>query len=211
MGADRDGRIRSRERPARGHGPRAAGPTLAVAATPASPARARPAAKCNLTEADCRPDISPLLNSLFRLGTGRKFPVMHAANSLFRWAPEAATGGLQVYMSLRLQGFSAQTPIRRWRNSLLAGNSESAFADGRRRAERRRASPSGLAPWRGPQLKFSSLKKSAPLSSTTMKAGKFSTSIRHTASIPSSGYSCVSTFLMQSCASRAAGPPIEPR
>ena len=59
--------------------------------------------------------------------------------------------------------------------------------------------------------KFSSLKKSAPLSSITMKAGKSSTSMRQIASIPSSGYSSTSTFLMQSCASRAAGPPIEPR
>src|SRR6476646_3821110 len=54
-------------------------------------------------------------------------------------------------------------------------------------------------------------KKSLPLSSTTMKAGKSSTSIRHTASMPSSGYSSTSTLLMQSWASRAAGPPIEPR
>ena len=60
-------------------------PRAAVAATPGSPARARPAAKCNLTEADCRLDVSPLLNSLFRRGTGGKFPVMQAANSLFRW------------------------------------------------------------------------------------------------------------------------------
>jgi hypothetical protein len=59
--------------------------------------------------------------------------------------------------------------------------------------------------------KFSSLKKSAPLSSITMNAGKSSTSMRQIASIPSSGYSSTSTFLMQSCASRAAGPPIEPR
>jgi hypothetical protein len=54
-------------------------------------------------------------------------------------------------------------------------------------------------------------KKSLPLSSTTMNAGKSSTSIRQTASMPSSGYSRTSTFLMQSWASRAAGPPIEPR
>jgi hypothetical protein len=31
------------------------------------------------------------------------------------------------------------------------------------------------------------------------------------ASMPSSGYSSTSTLRMQSCASRAAGPPIEPR
>ena len=54
-------------------------------------------------------------------------------------------------------------------------------------------------------------KKSLPLSSTTMNAGKSTTSIFHTASMPSSAYSRTSTFLMQSFASRAAGPPIEPR
>ncbi len=59
--------------------------------------------------------------------------------------------------------------------------------------------------------KFSSRKKSLPLSSMTMKAGKFSTSIRQIASMPSSGYSTTSTLRMQSCARRAAGPPIEPR
>src|SRR5450631_412060 len=55
------------------------------------------------------------------------------------------------------------------------------------------------------------LKKSFPLSSTKMKAGKFSTSIRQTASMPSSGKSMHSTFLMFSSASTAAGPPMEPR
>jgi RNA polymerase sigma-70 factor (ECF subfamily) len=59
--------------------------------------------------------------------------------------------------------------------------------------------------------RLTSAKKSPPLSSTTMKAGKSSTSMRQTASIPSSGYSSTSTLRMQSCASRAAGPPIEPR
>ena len=54
-------------------------------------------------------------------------------------------------------------------------------------------------------------KKSLPLSSTTMKAGKSCTSIFQTASMPSSGYSSTSTFLMFSWASTAAGPPIEPR
>ena len=58
---------------------------------------------------------------------------------------------------------------------------------------------------------LTSAKKSLPLSSTTMKAGKSSTSIFQTASMPSSSYSSTSTCLMQSCASRAAGPPIEPR
>src|SRR5690606_36354818 len=56
-----------------------------------------------------------------------------------------------------------------------------------------------------------SAKKSWPLSSTTMNAGKSSTSMRHTASIPSSGYSSTSTLRMQSWARRAAGPPMEPR
>ena len=45
-------------------------------------------------------------------------------------------------------------------------------------------------------------KKSLPLSSTMMKAGKFSTSMRQMASIPSSSYSWISTFLMQFLASR---------
>jgi len=36
-------------------------------------------------------------------------------------------------------------------------------------------------------------KKSSPLSFTMMKAGKSSTSMRHTASMPSSGYSRTST------------------
>jgi len=54
-------------------------------------------------------------------------------------------------------------------------------------------------------------KKSFPLSSTTMNAGKSSTSIFHTASMPSSGYSSTSTLRMLFCARIAAGPPIEPR
>ncbi len=54
-------------------------------------------------------------------------------------------------------------------------------------------------------------KKSFPLSSTMMNAGKFSTSIRQMASMPSSSYSSISTFLMQFFARMAAGPPIEPR
>src|SRR5829696_1747158 len=49
-----------------------------------------------------------------------------------------------------------------------------------------------------------SAKKSLPLSSTTMNAGKSSTWIFQTASMPSSGYSSTSTCLMQSWASRAA-------
>lgn len=55
------------------------------------------------------------------------------------------------------------------------------------------------------------LKKSFPLSSTRMKAGKSSTSIFQMASIPSSGYSTTSTFLMFSSARRAAAPPMDPR
>ena len=44
-----------------------------------------------------------------------------------------------------------------------------------------------------------------------MNAGKSLTSIRQTASMPSSGYSTTSIPVMQSLASRAAAPPIEPR
>ena len=58
---------------------------------------------------------------------------------------------------------------------------------------------------------FSCLKKSLPLSSTKMNAGKFSTSIFQIASIPSSGYSTHSMLLMLFCAKIAAGPPIEPK
>mmetsp|Transcript_8139 Transcript_8139/g.20017 ORF Transcript_8139/g.20017 Transcript_8139/m.20017 type:complete len:103 (-) Transcript_8139:1840-2148(-) len=56
-----------------------------------------------------------------------------------------------------------------------------------------------------------SLKKSSPLSSTTMNAGKSSTSIFQTASIPSSLLSNTSTFLMQFLANIAAGPPMLPK
>ena len=42
---------------------------------------------------------------------------------------------------------------------------------------------------------MTSAKKSLPLSSTTMKAGKSTTSIFQTASMPSSGYSRTSTLL----------------
>jgi hypothetical protein len=59
--------------------------------------------------------------------------------------------------------------------------------------------------------RLSSLKKSLPLLSITMKAGKFSTSMRQIASIPSSGYSTTSTLLMQFSARFAAEPPIDPR
>ena len=44
-----------------------------------------------------------------------------------------------------------------------------------------------------------------------MKAGKSTTSMRQIASMPSSGYSSTSTFLMQCSARFAAAPPIEPR
>jgi hypothetical protein len=57
----------------------------------------------------------------------------------------------------------------------------------------------------------SCLKKSLPLSSTRMNAGKSTTSIFQTASMPSSGKSMHSTFVMFSSASSAAGPPMEPR
>src|SRR3954447_10636244 len=62
-----------------------------------------------------------------------------------------------------------------------------------------------------PHPRFSSLKKSLPLSSMMMKAGKSTTSMRQIASMPSSGYSTTSTFLMQCLARFAAAPPIEPR
>ncbi len=54
-------------------------------------------------------------------------------------------------------------------------------------------------------------KKSFPLSSHTTNAGKSTTSIFQIASIPSSGYSNTSTFLMLFCAKIAAGPPIDPK
>ena len=54
-------------------------------------------------------------------------------------------------------------------------------------------------------------KKSLPLSSTRINAGKFFTVIIKIASIPNSGYSMVSTFVMHSLPSLAAGPPMEPR
>src|SRR5262245_485053 len=63
----------------------------------------------------------------------------------------------------------------------------------------------------GPHPRFNSLKKSLPLSSMMMKAGKSTTSMRQIASMPSSGYSTTSTFLMQCSARFAAAPPIEPR
>ena len=47
---------------------------------------------------------------------------------------------------------------------------------------------------------FTSAKKSLPLSSTMMNAGKSTTSIFQIASMPSSAYSTTSTCLMQSCA-----------
>jgi len=59
--------------------------------------------------------------------------------------------------------------------------------------------------------RYSSSKKSLPLSSTTMNAGKLTTSILRTASIPRSSKSRISTFLMLSWARIAAGPPIDPR
>src|SRR6266568_430255 len=94
----------------------------------------------------------------------------------------------------------------------------SATAVGRGFIPRRAPAPSatavgrGFIPRRAPAgYTPSFLKKSFPLSSTRMNAGKFSTSIFHTASIPSSGKSMHSTFLMFSSARMAAGPPMEPR
>ena len=58
---------------------------------------------------------------------------------------------------------------------------------------------------------YSSWKKSFPLSSTRMNAGKSFTSIFQTASMPSSGYSRTSTLVMLSWARTAAGPPMDPR
>ena len=44
-----------------------------------------------------------------------------------------------------------------------------------------------------------------------IKAGNFSTSISHTASIPNSGNSKIFIFLIESKASFAAAPPMLPR
>jgi hypothetical protein len=87
----------------------------------------------------------------------------------------------------------------------------------RQRVRAKRGPMTGSAPSRRMKTtrvyypRFNSLKKSLPLSSMTMKAGKFSTSIRQIASMPSSGYSCTSTFLMQCSAKFAALPPIDAR
>ncbi len=62
--------------------------------------------------------------SLSRLETGGKFPVLPATKSLFQWEPRAATGGLQSDRPMTLQWFSDRARIGRWKNSLLAGNSE---------------------------------------------------------------------------------------
>ena len=56
-----------------------------------------------------------------------------------------------------------------------------------------------------------SSKKSFPLSSVMIKAAIFSTLIFRTASIPRSSKSTISTDLIFSAASIAAGPPIDPR
>ncbi len=58
---------------------------------------------------------------------------------------------------------------------------------------------------------YNSLKKSFPLSSTMINAGKFSTLILRTASIPRSSKSTTSTDLILFLAKIAAGPPIDPR
>ena len=54
-------------------------------------------------------------------------------------------------------------------------------------------------------------KKSFPLSSTRMKAGKSLTVISKMASMPSSGYSSTFMWVMHSFPRRAAGPPMDPR
>ena len=58
---------------------------------------------------------------------------------------------------------------------------------------------------------FNCLKKSLPLSSTRMKAGKSTTCIFQMASMPSSGYSTHSMLLMLFMESTAAGPPMLPK
>mgnify|MGYP006873064844 CR=1 FL=1 len=58
---------------------------------------------------------------------------------------------------------------------------------------------------------FNCLKKSLPLSSTKMKAGKSSTVIFQIASIPNSGYSTHSMLLMLLFDNTAATPPMVPR
>src|SRR5690606_20512657 len=67
----------------------------------------------------------------------------------------------------------------------------------------------GMPPGRQAPQPFT--KKSLPLLSTRMNAGKSMTLIFQTASMPSSGYSRTSTFLMFSLARIAAGPPMLPR
>ena len=61
------------------------------------------------------------------------------------------------------------------------------------------------------QRGFSCLKKSLPLSSTKMKAGKSTTLIFQIASMPNSGYSTHSMLLMLFIDRTAAGPPILPK
>jgi hypothetical protein len=95
---------------------------------------------------------------------------------------------------------------RRPRRFVPEGNRAEAREGSRHPAEAAEDRPAGVS--RRPQ---SRPKKSFPLSSTTMKAGKSSTSIFQIASIPSSGYSSTSIFRMLSRARIAAGPPIEPR
>ncbi len=79
--------IRSADRTARPMAGARQGAAVALAARPASLARARSAATCNLGEADFQPPLSFLFESLFRLRTRRKFPVMRVQYSLFLWKP----------------------------------------------------------------------------------------------------------------------------
>ena len=97
----------------------------------------------------------------------------------------------------------------------LAGTASSLLAGvaGEPKQKRRLAAATGAALGQAHKANYNPnrLKKSLPLSSTRMYAGKFSTSIFQTASIPSSGKSMHSIFLMFSSASTAAGPPMDPR
>lgn len=61
------------------------------------------------------------------------------------------------------------------------------------------------------QIVYRFSKKSFPLSSVIINAGKFFTVILRTASIPNSSKSTTSTFKMFSLAKMAAGPPTEPK
>ena len=68
----------------------------------------RPHARSGFRDGEMQPGGSEfparcfrLQNSLIRPETGGKFPVMEAANSLFRWEPRVATGGLRADSSVK--------------------------------------------------------------------------------------------------------------